>query len=194
MSHHSMLAALLALCAVGCARPPAPAPEPVRTVAVFPANNQTGDPLLIAGASFLEKYLLSTESYTVPDALTVEASAELVRHGFDVVPAQVVNAATVGQTPPSAEQAAAVAARHQIGGAVLYIDIRRWEADAGFHPTFIIASVTLTLVDVSSGRVLWTANHSSRPVQTPGVVVLGDAYSVAAHTLRAEMLAPLSHD
>lgn len=192
MSHRSMQAALLALCAVGCARPPAPAPASVRAVAVFPANNQTGDPLLIAGGSLVEKYVLYTERYTVADALAAEARAELARRGFDITPPQVVDAATAGQTLPSAEQAATVAARHQLEGAVLYIDIRRWEPDVPFHPAFVIASVALTLVDASSGRVLWTADHPSRPVPTPGVANLGDAYSVAAHRLMAEMLAPLA--
>jgi hypothetical protein len=191
MNRRRLLAALVVLCAAGCVRPLAPAPEPVRTVAVFPANNQTGDPLVIAGGSLVEKYVLSTERYTVADALAAEARAALAQHGFDIVAPEIVDAATAGQTPANAEQAATLAARHQIEGAVLYIDIRRWEPDAGFHPTFIIASVALTLVDVTSGRVLWSADHPSRPVPTPGVVVLGEAYSIAAHTLITEMLAPL---
>jgi hypothetical protein len=192
MKHRSLLAALLALCVVGCVRPQVPVPQPVRTIAVFPPNNRTGDPLLIAGASFIEKYVLPAERYTVADALAASARTQLAKSGFEVVAPAVVDAATAGQTPASAEAAAGMAAHNEIGGAVLYIEIRRWEPDVPFHPSFVIASVAMTLIDPSSGRVLWSADHPSRPVQTPGVINLGDAYAVAAQTLMTEMLAPLT--
>ena len=48
------LSLLAAVCVGACVRIRVPAPQPVRTIAVFPANNRTGDPLLIAGGSFLE--------------------------------------------------------------------------------------------------------------------------------------------
>jgi hypothetical protein len=115
-----------------------------------------------------------------------------VKAGFDVVPAQVVGEATNGQTPSSLEEAAALAARTRIEGAVLYVEIRRWESNGGTEPTAVIAGVVATLVDASSGQVLWTADRPPRPVRTPGVISLGDAYAVAAHTLMVEMLAPLT--
>jgi hypothetical protein len=187
----SRLVALLALCVASCVQPPVPAPQPVRAIAVFPPNNQTGDPLLIAGASFLEKYILSTQPYTVSDALAEEARAQLAKGGFEIIAAPVVDAATAHEVPLSADAAAGVAARNQLDGAVLYIEIRRWEPDVPFHPNFIIAWVTITLID-PNGTVLWTADHRSRPVPTPGVVNLGDAYADAAHRLISEMLAPLT--
>jgi hypothetical protein len=49
-----------------------------------------------------------------------------------------------------------------------------------------------TLIDASSGRVLWSADHPPRPVRTPGVINLGDAYWLAAHKLMTDMLAPLT--
>jgi hypothetical protein len=52
---------VLTLCLAGCVQQPQLAIVPVRTIAVLPPNNRTGDRLLIAGASFLEKYILSTE-------------------------------------------------------------------------------------------------------------------------------------
>jgi len=186
-----MACVLLAFSVAGCVRPPAPAPAPVRSIAVFPPNNRTGDPLLISGTSFVEQYIIKTQRYTVADALRVEAATQLVQQGFDVLDPQAVSVASDGQTPASAEEAAALAARSHIEGAVLYIEIRRWEPNVGTEPTFIIASVAATLVEPATGRVLWSGDHPSRPVQTPGIINLGDAYSVAAHTLMKEMLAPL---
>jgi hypothetical protein len=183
---------LLALCAAGCLQPPRPVMTPVRTIAVFPPKNRTGDPLLIAGASFLEKYILATEPYTVADALRAEAQAHLAQTGFDMVTPQVVDGATKGHSSSSPEEAAKLAARQHLEGAVLYIEIRRWEPNGGSEPTFVIAWVVATLVDASTGRVLWTADHAPRPVQTAGVISLGDAYRVAAHTLMTQMLAPLT--
>lgn len=183
---------LLALCAAGCVQPPRPVMTPVRTIAVFPPNNRTGDPLLIAGASFLEKYILATEPYTVADALRAEAQAHLAQSGFDMVAPQIVDEATKSHTPSSLEGAAKLATRQHVDGAVLYIEIRRWEPNGGSEPTFVIAWVVATLVDASTGRVLWTADHAPRPVQTPGVISLGDAYRLAAHTLMTQMLAPLA--
>jgi hypothetical protein len=183
---------LLAVCLAGCVRMPPPARLPVRSIAVFPPNNRTGDPLLIAGASFLEKYVLPTEHYTVADALAANARLRLEDNGFAVVAPQTVAAAANGQTPASAADAAALARRSGIAAAVLYIEIRRWEPNVGTEPTFIIASVGATLIDPANGHVLWTGEHPSRPVQTPGIVNLGDAYAVAARTLTAQLLAPLA--
>jgi len=191
MNRRSMWCLLLVLGAAACPRPPTPALVPVRMIAVFPPNNRTGDPLLIAGASFLEKYVLPTERFTVPDALAADARMQLARSGFDIVPPDVVDRATSGHATSSAQEAAAVAARQQLDGAVLFIDIRRWEADASYHPTFVIASVSATLVDPPTGRVLWTADRPSRPVQTPGVITVGDAYALAARVVMEELLAGL---
>ena len=193
MTFRSTFAIVLALSGVACTHLPAarPAPQTVRTVTVFPANNRTGDPLLIAGASFTEKYLLPTERFTVADALAAEARTQLADRGVTVLPTPV-DTAGGGRTPSSAQDAAALAVAEHVDGLAVYIEIRRWEADGPYHPTFVIASVTVALVDPSSGRVVWSANHASRPVPTPGVISLGDAYAVAAHTLMKEMLAPLA--
>lgn len=191
MNRRLFLSMLLALGSTGCVRPAPPAFVPVQTIAVFPPNNRTGDPLLIAGASFFEKYVLPTDRYTVADALAANARAELVQRGFDVVAPELVTAATT-EAPSSAENAASVAMRNHIDGAVLYIEIRRWEPDVPYKPTGIIVAVAVTLIDPVTGHVLWTADHPLRPVQTPGVINLGDAYSVAARTVMTELLAPLS--
>jgi hypothetical protein len=182
----------LLFAALSCARPPAP-PPPLssRTVAVLPPNNQTGDTLLVAGASILEKYALNTDRITVPDVLASEARLQLLRYGFDVLAPDAVDAATSGRIPTDAREAAAIAAGANLEGSVLYIDLRRWEVDVPFHPSSVIASLQLTLLDPASGRILWTADHPSRPVPTVGVVNLGDAYAIAARKVMEELLAPL---
>ena len=182
----------LLFAAWSCARPPAPPPPlPSHTVAVLPPNNQTGDTLLVAGASILEKYALNTDRITVPDILASEARIQLARHGFDVIAPETVEAATLGRIPNDAKEAGAIAVRGHLEGNVLYIDLRRWEVDVPFHPSSVIASLEVTLLDPASGRIVWTADHPSRPVPTVGVVNLGDAYAIAARKVMEELLAPL---
>ena len=185
-------ALLLGLCvALGCARTVAtttPLPVAGGAVAVFPPHNRTGDDLLIAGASYLEKYALRSDRITVPDVVVSEARRQLARRGSTVVPAETVDTATEGHTPTSAEEAAAAAARHGLEGSVLYVEIRRWEPDVAFRPSFVIVSLEMTLVDPETRRILWRADHPSRPIPTPGVATLGEAYTIAAQKVVEEML------
>src|SRR5205809_471929 len=98
MNRRPALCSLFALMALSCARPPAPTPAPspasVRAVAVLPPNNRTGDPLLVAGASFFEKYVARTDRITVPDVLAAEARFQLARRGFTLIAPETVEAAT----------------------------------------------------------------------------------------------------
>jgi len=193
MRHAAAMCTVFAMCAAAaCARPPVAAVIPVQTIAVFAPNNRTGDPLLIAGASFLEKYVLPAERYTVADALAAEARVQLARRGFAVAPPELVARAITGTSISNPQDAASAAARAHLDGAVLYMEIRRWEADASYHPGFVIAAVGATLIDPSTGRVLWSVDRPSRPVQTPGVVSLGDAYAIAARVVIEELLAGLA--
>ncbi len=189
------ICSLVALVTCSCVRPlpptAAPSPAAVQAIAVLPPNNRTGDLLLVAGASFFEKYVAHTERVTVPDLLAAEARRQFARRGFMVTAPETVEAATDGHPPADPQEAAAVATRNHIDGSVVYIDLRRWEADAPSHPQFVIAALEVVLIQPSTGHVLWKADHPSRPVPTRGVVNLGDAYVVAARTVMDEMLAGL---
>src|SRR6266403_5065809 len=102
MRHPGWLPVLLL--AGACSRQAAPPPpDMVRTVAVLAPANRTGDPLLVAGTSFLEKYALKTDRVTVPDVLASEARLQLARRGFTVVAADDVEKATGGRAPGSPE-------------------------------------------------------------------------------------------
>ena len=165
-------AACLAMIFIGaCARPlPAPPPDILHTVAVLAPTNETGDPLLVAGTSFLEKYALATDRVTVPDVLASEARLQLARRGFTVV------------------------SKEELGkgaGLSLQLDVRRWEPDAPTHPSFVLVGVAAKLVDPATGRVVWSAEHRTAPVATPGEVALGPAYVTAARKVVEELLAPL---
>jgi len=187
-------ALLLGLAAVGlgCTRPGETVPSDLpRTVAVLEPSNHTGDPLLVAGTSFLERYALRTERVTVPDVLASEARLQLERRGFTAVPPETVEGATEGRAPGSTDSAVAIARHGGLVGLVLWIDVRRWEPDAPTHPAFVIVGLTAELIDPTSGLVRWRAERRSAPVATPGEVNLGDAYLNAARTVMAELLAPL---
>jgi len=183
---------LLAAIAGGCTRPAESVPADLpRMIAVLPPGNQTGDPLLVSGASFLERYALHTDRVTVPDVLATEARLQLERRGFTAVPADTVEAATEGRVPGGTESAVAIARHGGLAGLVLWIDVRRWEPDAPTLPTFVIVGLTAELIDSTSGLVRWRAERRPTPVATPGNVNLGDAYVNAAHKVMAELLAPL---
>ena len=177
----------------GCGRSVTPPPprDMVRTVAVLAPANRTGDPLLVAGTSFFEKYAFRTDRVTVPDVLASEARIQLARRGFTVVPAQDVESATHGRAPGSPEAAAEIASRAKLEGLALYLDVRRWEPDAPTHPSFVLVSLTASLVDPATARVVWRAERSTAPVATPGEVALGPAYVTAARKVMEEVLAPL---
>ena len=175
-----------------CARPlPPPPADMVRTVAVLPPANRTGDPLLVAGTSFLEKYALKSDRVTVPDVLASEARLQLARRGFTVVSADDVERATEGRAPGSPAAAAEIAFRAKLTGLALFLDVRRWEPDAPTHPTFVLVGLTASLVDPATGRVVWSAERRMSPVPTPGEVALGPAYVTAARKVVDEVLAPL---
>jgi len=178
--------------ALACARPAPPPPGDMpRTVAVLPPANRTGDPLLVSGTSFLEKYALRTDRVTVPDVLASEARLQLARRGFTVVSADDVESATHGRAPGSPEAAAEIAARGKLEGLALYLDVRHWEPDAPTHPAFVLVGLTASLVDPASGRVVWSSERRTAPVATPGEVALGPAYVTAARKVMAEVLAAL---
>lgn len=175
---------------IGCVKPPPPPPQSVHTIAVFPAHNQTGDELLISGGTIVEKYVFHTARVTVPDVLAAEARTVLETAGYTLVSPELVQAVTDGQAPASAADAASIAATHDLPGDILYIDLRQWTSDLTYGPSAIIVSMRIELVERTTGRLLWSADHPPRPVQTPGTINFADAYWVAARSVVRQMLAP----
>ena len=164
---------------------------PATRIAVFPPNNRTGDLLLVSSASALERCVLRTDRVILPDVLASEARLQLEQYGFTVVSPDLVDAATRDLQPGSPRETADLAARAGIQAAALYIDVRRWDPDAPTHPAYVIAAVEATLLEPGTGRVLWTETYGARPVATPGVVVLGDAYVTAARKVMEDLLGSL---
>ena len=191
------IAPLLAiLAAVGCGRshPAQPPSDLEHTVAVLVPNNRTGDHLLVAGTSFIEKYAFASSRVTVPDVLASEARLQLARRGFTVVDKDVVEKATEGKTPGSAEAAAEIASHGKLPGLALWLDIRRWEPDAPTHPAFVIVAVTASLVEPATGKVKWSVDRPAAPVPTPGEIALGPAYVTAARKVAHELFASLGEE
>jgi hypothetical protein len=181
--------ATLLVVVLGCTvAPPPPPPATVRRVAVLTPDNRTGDGLLVAGTSLLERYAFRTERVTVPDVLAIELRATLARRGFAVVPPETVQAATEGRPAGSPEAAAELARHGHLDDPVLMVVIDRWEPDAPTEPTFVIVAVEAALVDPSSGSVLWRVHPRMRPIKTPGAVTLGSAYEIAAGQVVQELV------
>ena len=190
MSRAASLAIAAALLFAGCAKQPLPPPASVHTVAVFPPNNRTGDELLITGGTILEKYVFHTERLTVPDVLAAEARTVLEGAGYTLVAPELIDAAIAGHAPTSAAQAAALAAAHGLPGDVLYIDLRQWAPELTYGPDGVIVSMRMELVEGTTGRLLWSADHPARPVQTPATINFAHSYWVAARSVVRQMLEP----
>jgi hypothetical protein len=184
---------LMVLLAASCAhtRAPVSLPQAADTIAVLPPADLTGEDQLVAGGTLLEKYAFHTEKVTVSDVIAAEARWQLAAKGYTVVAPPAADAAAGTQRPASVSEAAALAAGLHLQGSVLYLEIRRWEPNGHFHPDFVIVSISATLIDSSTGNLLWTADHPSEPVPTPGVVNPGQAYVIAATKVVQELLAGL---
>jgi hypothetical protein len=177
--------------AAACANPPAPPGlRPGQAIAVLPTNNRCGDPLLVSGASFLDRYVFHAGPVTVGDLLTGEARFQLAERGVAVIPQATMAQAIDGQVPQNPQAAGEIAAHAKLDALALYLEIRRWEPDAPTHPTFVIVGASASLVDPASGKVVWQLNRAAAPIATPGEVTLETAYETAARKLAAEIASP----
>jgi hypothetical protein len=186
----TLLLVLWAAC--GCASPPAPPNlHPGQAIAVLPPNNRCGDPLLVSGASFLDRYVFHAGPVTVADVLAGEARFQLAARGVAVIPQAVMARAIDGQVPRSPQAAGEIAAHAKLDALALYLEIRRWEPDAATHPSFVIVGLSASLVDPASGEVVWQVERPPMPIATPGEATLETAYETAARKLIAEITSPL---
>jgi len=175
----------------GCATP-AVAPLGISgSIAVLPANNLTGDALLVQGGGLIDRYIRHAERVTVGDVLQSEARAELQAKGFDVGDWAKQQSALKGRVPKSAQDAVELARQSGLTGRVLYLEIRRWEADARTETRFVIVALRASVLDPTTGQEIWREHRRAAPVPTPGTIMLNSAYVVAARKVIAEMLAPL---
>jgi hypothetical protein len=160
----------------------------VRAVAVLTPYNRTGDELLVAGTSVLERYAFGTDRVTVPQVVAIELRAALARRGYTVVPPELVVAATEGRAASSPDAAADLARHGHLDDPVLMVIIDQWQPDAPTQPAFVIVAIQAALVDPSSGTVLWQTRRRARPIATPGSVTLGAAYETAVRSVVEELV------
>jgi hypothetical protein len=160
-------------------------------ITVLPTNNLTGDPLLVEGRGLIDRYIRHAGMVSVGDVLQSEARFQLRERGFEVGDWLGQPAALKGQAPESADAAIALGRQAGLTSRLLYLEIRRWEADAPTHPRYVIVAIIAALVDPTSGQEIWREHRRAGPVPTPGAINLEAAYVVAARKVIAEVLAPL---
>jgi hypothetical protein len=186
---------VLLSCLASCAQPRATPPAHLaNSIAVLPPNNRTGDPLVVAGASLIDRYVRHAERVTVADVLLSEARFQLQEKGFEVADRQAIETALKGRIPESPDSAVELASQGGLKSLLLYLEIRRWEPDAPVRTTFVIVGLTASLVDPSTGKVVWQEKRRVAPVSTPGEITVESAYVTAARKVIGEMLAPLRPD
>jgi len=161
------------------------------SIAVLPANNRTGEPLLVQGAGLIDRYVRKAERVSVADVLQSEARAQLKDKGFDVGDWTAQNAALKGRVPASPQEAVELARGSGITSRILYLEIDRWEADAPTQTRFVIVALTASLLDATTGQQIWREHRRASPVPTPGTITVETAYVAAVRKVIAEMLAPL---
>jgi hypothetical protein len=182
---------VLLRCLVGCAAEPTPATQVRRTVAVLPPNNLTGDRLVVVGSGLIDRYVRRAQRVTVADVLLSEARFQLLEKGFEVADWRGIAAGIKGDYPESAESAVELASKLGLKDLLLYLEIRRWEPDAPTHTSFVIVGLAASLIDPSTGKVVWERERRAAPVPTPGDILVESAYVTAARRVMREMLAPL---
>ncbi|HXJ36008.1 MAG TPA: hypothetical protein VMS22_18400 [Candidatus Eisenbacteria bacterium] len=180
-----LLPALLLACA---APTPDPPPSTVRTIAVMPPGNRTGDGLLVTGTSLLEKYAFDTARTTVGDVLAAELRMQLARRGFAVVRPDVVQEATQGRAVGSPDAAVEIARHGHLTETLLVVAIEQWEPNGGTNPDFVIVALEASLVDPGTGAVLWHTHRRASPIPTPGSVTLASGYEIAAAKAAEELV------
>jgi hypothetical protein len=155
----------------GCAmRSTATTRVAVDRVTVQPPCDAAGQPLAGGDGSTVEG---------LGAVLTTAAGAALARDGFDVVQVNPVGMAGVPAAQP--------------GDATLVIRLDRWipVSQSTMRIDTVLVELDVTLTDPSSGSVLWHAHRPLQPVPVYGVLIVGQAYVVAADAVMAEVLAPL---
>lgn len=184
-----LLPVLTLHCTLGPAAPPLP--PTVHTVAILPPHNRTGDVLLIEGASWWDPEVDRPGRVTVPDVLVTEIRQQLEGRGVRVLAPEAVTAVLGKQRPHSPEEAAQLARQGELSGSVLYVEIRRWEADnSPLHPQRILVALEAHVFDTGTGRTVWVNRRPLRPVPTPGAATRWRAYLLAARQVAAELYAP----
>jgi hypothetical protein len=184
-----LLALSFCMAVAACAARPAPPDlRPGQKIAVLPANNRTGDPLLVSGASLIDRYALHAERVTVGEVLAAEVRYQLAERGVAVIAGDKITAATQGRVPQDSSAAADIATRGKLDALVLYLEIRRWEPDAPVHTAFVIVGVSASLLDPASGKVVWQFDRHPAPIATPGEVTLENAYETAARKAATEIV------
>jgi hypothetical protein len=161
------------------------------TITVLPVNNRTADPLLVEGASLIDRYIRRTGKVSVGDVLQSEARFRLQEKGFDVGNWEVQQATLKGRVPTSRESALVLARESGVNSRLLYLEIRRWEPDSPMETRFVIVAMTASLIDAPSGQEIWRRDRAAAPVPTQGTINLESAYVVAARKVITEILTPL---
>ena len=84
-----------------------------------------------------------------------------------------------------------MAAQGKLEGSVLYIEIRRWDAEMSpLHPQRIMVALEAQLLEPAAGRTVWTAQRPLHPVPTTRSGHPLATYTIAARKVAEELFTP----
>ena len=139
-----ILVLLAAMLQIGCGAskpPPVAGPAGVRSIAVDPVANRTGDTLVLTDPGLLGR-LLDEQRASVPALLRSDLRAALTDRGFDVV-------AEAGHGTPA-----------------LHIELRRWAPYTADY-SMVMVNLVATIIEHPSGREVWRHERVGWRVSTP---------------------------
>lgn len=180
-----MIVALLG--ATACTQPiVSPLPQSVRRIAILP-------PFRIddrAERGPVSSNAPALPSRTIGDVLADQARIRLTEKGFNVIGSSAMRVATKNEVPSSPEMAAQIVREANLDAAALYIEVRRWEPtpdSRGMKADGVIVALDATIIDPTTGAVLWQLHRPSKPVPIYGVVLTGQAHAIVAEKVVREI-------
>lgn len=185
---------LVALGVAGCARVVVgPAPADVRTIAVFPVDNRTGDALYADAPPLLGilRDAPDEQRVTAADVLTEAFRRELAARGFALAPsagpADGPLAAPVRSPAEAAQRLAALGS----DATALFVQLWLWDSTAQSHVVYVDVKLDAFLVAPATGRILWQAHFPASPVAAGGAGSVSLAYPEVARRVVAATIADL---
>jgi len=142
---------LLAAC--GVATPPPAPPSGIDKLSIAPIENKTGSPLVIAGDTYVEKFI-GRQKRTVADEIARELTTKLRDQGFTIASGSVPR---------------------------LSIVLRRFEPDQP-QLSYVTVTLAAKVTD-PDGTVRWTDDRTNWLVSTTGSPSLAAAYEAASREI-----------
>lgn len=159
---------------------------------MFPVDNRTGSELYADAPPIAGFFGYPDRArVTAADILTDALARELVDRGFRVIAPPPAPQNSVPRAPASVRDVAEHLASAKVDADGLYVRLGRWNPASASHLLYVDVMLDATLV-APDGRVLWTAELPSSPIDGGGASSVALGYPEVARRV-AEMVTANLH-